>query len=429
MTMSPIHTCIESVELHLTKSFALVLALALCLRLAWAWWVPVIPLSDSEAYNILAKNLVQHGTFGWSADNLTAFWPPGTTFLHATLFWVFGVRYEPIIAMNIALSLGIIWISASLAARFWGQQVALISALILAVWPTLVMYPTILASELPFLFLTLLAMNVWFHGKQKPIAKALFCGLVLGLASLIRPQALLLPVVFAIGFILTQNPSPSTLKSQIKCVALAGLAIALVVAPWIWRNHQVYGEPVLTTNGGITLWMGNTPGTDGRYMPMPESVSHLAGTEQARVLAEEAKNYIMQDPAAFLVRAARKLVILYSNESVGVHWNALGIHEAFGPHWESKLKRVTQISWALIFLLAVVGIWSSFRYIGAIRTLSSPLALSILYFTAIHMVVVSQDRYHLAFAGQLAIFAALGAAQLLTWQNKRSAHQSSSALQ
>jgi hypothetical protein len=146
------------------------------------------------------------------------------------------------------------------------------------------------------------------------------------------------------------------------------------------------------------------------------------------VLAQEAKNYIVQDPAAFLVRAVRKLVILYSNESVGVSWNAQGISQTFGPSWELRLKRATQASWALIFVLALAGIWSSMRRVGWVKALASPLTLSILYFTAIHMVVVSQDRYHLAFAGQLAIFAALGATEFLAWRRKRSSDQSSSAL-
>lgn len=427
--MKPINPYNESVELQLTRSFVMVLMLALGLRMIWAWWVPVIPLSDGEAYDVFARNLVQHGTFGWTAEEPTAFWPPGTTFMHATLFWMFGIRYEPIVAINIALSLGIIWISARLAARFWGQQVALISALILAVWPTLVMYPTILASELPFLFLTLLAMDFWFNRNLQLPSKALLAGLVLGLASLVRPQALLLPFVFAVGIVLTQRLTASAVMNQFKCIALAGLVMALVVAPWVWRNHQIYGEPVLiSTNGGITLWMGNTPGTDGRYMNMPASVHHLPGNERARVLAQEAKNYILQDPAAFLVRAVRKLVILYSNESVGVSWNSSGIRQAFGAPWELPLKRMTQASWALIFVLALAGIWSSVRRVGWVRALASPLTLSILYFTAIHMVVVSQERYHLAFAGQLAIFAALGVAELLARQRKRSTGLSSSAL-
>lgn len=391
--------------------------LALTLRLIWAWFVPVIPFSDGEAYDAFARTLVQHGTFGWTASEPTSFWPPGTTFLHAALFALFGFRYEPIVAMNIAMSLGIIWVTARLAARFWGQRVAMLSTLILAIWPTLVMYPTILASELPFLFLTLLALDAWSSPALGLIPRALLAGLVLGLAALVRPQALLLPLVYAGGMPLTTREKS---VDQLRCIVLAGVVMALVIAPWTWRNYKLYGEPVLiSTNGGVTLWIGNSPGSDGRFKRFPKEYSQLPENERARVLGQEAKDYILQDPAAFGVRAIRKLLYLYANESVGVGWNSLGIRQVFGEAWEHRLKRLTQASWALICLLAAVGIWSALRRSGFVKTLLSPISLSILYFTAIHMVVVSQERYHLAFAGQWAIFAAIGAAQLAAWRQSR----------
>lgn len=404
-------------ELQWTRSLWLVTFLALSLRLIWAWWVPVIPSSDGEAYDAFARTLVQHGTFGWEPDHPTSFWPPGTTFLHASLFALFGIRYEPIVAMNIALSLGIVWVTARLAARFWGQNVALLSALVLAAWPTLVMYPTILASELPFLFLTLLALDLWTAPWAGRTARALLAGLVLGFAALVRPQALLLPLVYGGGLALMNRGGRGVLLEQIRSVVLAGLAMAVVVAPWTWRNYQLYGETVLiSSNGGITLWMGNTPGTDGRYMVTPKKYSHLPENERAQVLGQEAKAYILQDPTAFAERAVKKLLILYTNESVGVGWNSPGVREAFGEAWEPRLKRLTQATWGLICLLVVVGLWSSLRRAGFVSTLFSPITLSILYFTAIHMVVVSQERYHLAFAGQWAILAALGLLQLAAWR-------------
>lgn len=415
----------EPGELRWTMSLSLVFVLALTLRLIWAWWVPVIPYSDGEAYDAFARTLVQHGIFGWTASEPTSFWPPGTTFLHAGLFALFGIRYEPIVALNIALSLGMVWATARLAARFWGQKTAVLSALILAIWPTLVMYPTILASELPFLFLTLLALDLWTHPERGLTPRGLLAGLALGFAALVRPQALLLPLIYGAGLLLTTHDSRRTPVDQILCVALAGIVMALVIAPWTWRNHQLFGEPVLiSTNGGVTLWMGNTPGTEGGFMNPPEKYYRLPENERSRVLGQEARAYIFKDPAGFVVRAVKKLLILYTNESVGVGWNSPGIRQAFGEPWEHRLKRMTQTTWALLCLLAAAGIWATLRDSGLMKTLFSPFMLTILYFTAIHMVVVSQERYHLAFAGQWAIFAALGVAQLVAWRQGRSAAQS-----
>ncbi|MBA4265997.1 MAG: hypothetical protein C0453_13015 [Comamonadaceae bacterium] len=407
-----------------TKHLIWILLIALGLRLIWAWWIPVMPVSDGAAYDAFARTLVDHGVFGWTAAEPTAFWPPGTTFIHAALYWAFGVNYLPIVVVNIGLSLGLIVICARLADRFWGPRVAMLTAWILALWPTLVMYPTILASELPFLVLTLLSLDVWTNEKIRPLHKGWMAGLLLGFAALVRPQALLLPLLFAFCAVTSAGMAWAAIRSQFRLLIAAGVIMAVVIAPWTWRNFQLYGEPVLiSTNGGITLWMGNTPGTDGSYMIVPEAFDALPENERARVLGQQAKEYIQQDPVGFLTRAVRKVVILYTNESVGVGWNVDGIRQALGEPWVNVLKRFTQVTWALILALALAGFWAAVRQQGVFRTLTSPITLSILYFTAIHAVVVSQERYHLAFAGQLAILAGLGAAlisdRLRTWRNSR----------
>jgi len=405
-----------------------ILLVALCVRLGWAWWIPVAPVSDGVAYDTFARTLVDHGTYGWSATEPTAFWPPGTTFMHAALYWLFGVNYLPIVALNIGLSLGLIVVSARIAARFWGARVATLTAWILALWPTLVMYPTLLASELPFLLLTLLSLDVWTNEKMRPLHKGWMAGLLLGFAALVRPQALLLPMVFAFcslaNRVINSGVTWSAIRPQLQLLVSACIVMAIVIAPWTWRNQQLYGEPVLiSTNGGITFWMGHAPGTDGRYMDLPEELNALPENEKARVLSQRAREYIRQDPVGFLYRAVRKVAILYNNESVGVIWNSEGIRQALGEPWINGLKRFTQVTWALILVLALAGLWAAIRQQGVLRTLTSPITLSILYFTAIHSVIVSMDRYHLAFAGQLAILAALGAAlisdRLRTWQNWR----------
>ncbi|MGE0350262.1 glycosyltransferase family 39 protein [Hydrogenophaga sp.] len=390
-----------------------ILLLALGLRLIWAWWIPVVPLSDGKAYDAFARTLVEHGTFGWNSHQPTAFWPPGTTFLHAVVYWLFGFNYFPVVAVNIGLSLALIVICARLAARFWGTRIATLTALTLALWPTLVMYPTILASELPFLVLTLLALDVWSNENVRPLRKGLGIGLLLGFAALVRPQALLLPLLYAFCVVANAGMTWAATRSQLRLLITVGIVMAIVIAPWTWRNYQLYGEPVLiSTNGGITLWMGNTPGTDGRYMYIPKEFGELPENERARTMGRQAKAYIQQDPLGFVIRAVRKVVILYSNESVGVGWNAEGIKQALGEPWVPGLKRFTQLTWMLILGLALVGLGATVCQRGWRKTLTSPFVLSILYFTAIHSVVVSQERYHLAFAGQMAILAAVGAAWL-----------------
>ncbi|MCC5869649.1 MAG: glycosyltransferase family 39 protein [Gammaproteobacteria bacterium] len=390
-----------------------VLGLAFVLRVAWALAVPVIPVSDAAAYAAFARTMAESGVFGWTSDEPFAFWPPGTTFLHAAVFWLFGVWDSAVVALNILLSLGCILLTIRLGSRFFGHRVGLCAGLVMALWPTLVLYPTVYASEIPFLFFSMLALDLWTSSRRPRLGLALVTGLCLGMAALIRPVALLLPFIFLPGLLLQAYPDRDGLKRVALSLVLAAVGMAIVIAPWTARNFALFGETVLiSTNGGITLWMGNNPDTDGQYSYVPEELADVPDNEQARILSERAREYIQADPVAFVGRAFRKLLLLYGNESIGVAWNEPGIEATFGPGAMTPLKRGTQITWALIFLAACVGLLVAGKRHGWLVVLTSPLFLSVAYFSAVHAVVVAQDRYHLAFATQIAIFSAIGALYL-----------------
>src|SRR6266700_7093161 len=76
---------------------ALIVLLAAALRLVWSLLVDVIPLSDSHAYDVFARNLLEFQVFGWTGDHPFAFWPPGTSFLYAAIYWVLGINFFNIV--------------------------------------------------------------------------------------------------------------------------------------------------------------------------------------------------------------------------------------------------------------------------------------------------------------------------------------------
>lgn len=390
---------------------------AVLVRALWALFVPVVPISDSEAYDRFARTLVEHGVFGWTAQHPFAFWPPGTSFLYAVIYRLTGFRYEGIVVLNLLLSVVMIVCSARVAGRWFGSKAAVATAGILAVWPTLVLFTTVLASELPYLALTAGALDLWTSPSRRWYASAAGAGLLLGYAALVRSQALALPAVMGLGLWLWSGSRRDELWRQCRLAAVAALTMSLVVAPWTLRNYRLYGAPVLvSTNGGITLWMGNSPGSKGDFASIPARLHGLSDYEQSQVLGAEAKAYIMGDPSGFLVRTGKKLAYLYANESIGVTWNAQGIGSVFGDEALLWLKRFTQVTWAAILLLACAGLWQMARAEGWGRALFSPVVLAIAYYSIVHSVVVSQDRYHLAFASQLAM---LGACAVAAWSSRR----------
>jgi hypothetical protein len=104
---------------------------------------------------------------------------------------------------------------------------------------------------------------------------------------------------------------------------------------------------------------------------------------------------------------------LYNHESIGVAWNEAGISRRLGREALGRLKLFTHITWAIIVVSAAAGLMVLVRVFGIRRAVCGPIGLSIVFYTVVHAIVVSQDRYHLEFAAQLAMlagaaFAAIG---------------------
>lgn len=394
-------------ESHIGR-LILPLLLALLLRTAWAATIEAVPISDSHAYDSFARNIVEFGVYGWTANEPFAFWPPGTSFIYATVYKLFGFNFHYLVVLNIVLSCALILTTARVAARFFGSAVGIIAAYVLAIWPTMIMFTTILASELPFIFLSVLALDSWSSRSLQPRMRGLVSGFCLGAAALVRPLALALPFVYGLALSFGHDALfRSRVLMQVKIGTICLIVMACLISPWTYRNYQLYKALVLvSTNGGTTLWMGNSPGTEGGYRDIPDRLSGLSDYQQSKLLGDEAKRYIFEDFSGFLLRSARKAVQLFNNESIGVYWNVSGIQNRFGENGVVVLKRITQISWALILLFCGLGFLD--LMFSRKDALLSPFSISVVFYTLVHSIIVSQDRYHLEFAPQIATFAALG---------------------
>jgi 4-amino-4-deoxy-L-arabinose transferase-like glycosyltransferase len=402
------------------------LAVAALLRAVWALMVPVMPVSDSHAYDTFARTLVSSGVFGWNANEPFSFWPPGTSLIYAALFHVFGAEYNAIVCLNLLLSVGLIVLTMRLATRFYGARCALYSGWVLALWPTLVMFTTVLASELPFLVFVTAALDVWTLPNRRAIWRGAAAGALLGCAALVRPVAMALPVIIGVAVLLDRGLSKSAVLEQLRVVVPALIAMACVIAPWTMRNYALYHEVVLiSTNGGVTLWMGNAPGTTGEHMNVPAWAEKLRDDKQDKALGELAKSYILNDPVGFAWRSLRKFIWLYNHESIGVAWNEAGLSARFGESVLRPLKLFTHATWALIFMTSFAGLLVLIKARGFWRAVCGPVVVTIAFYSAIHSAVVSQDRYHLEFAVQIALLAGVALnALFVRWRSGDANRQS-----
>jgi len=448
-----------------------VLALAALLRIAWGALVPVVPLSDSNAYRVFAENLAAGHGYVWEVGGPpTAYWPVGTPAIYAMLFKIFGVSYAPIVAMNVALGVGIVALAMELARRWFGVGAARAAGLMLACWPVHVQFTSVLASEIPFTALLLAALLAWTALGAHPIRRGLLVGILVAGATYVRTTAMLLPIVLigiellpllgasmprelppprsprngggpGVGDRVAKTlvpPSASTPPADRRWVrgtgaarsGLAGLVVittmAALIAPWTLRNWRAFGEFVpVSTNRGSVLWMGNNPDTTGEYQ-LPPEMPHLNEAQWNNELGRMARAYILEKPGEFVLRTARKALKMHDRETIGVAWNEQGLeHAGVAAPGQNVLKAGSTLYWYGMLAAATAGIGALCRAprsrLGprsiALRVLTvatHPTVVIWAYFTAIHAIMLVSDRYHYPVTPMVAMLGGMGIVE--TWR-------------
>ncbi|MBU0621572.1 MAG: glycosyltransferase family 39 protein [Gammaproteobacteria bacterium] len=394
--------------LHKAGWWALIIALLL--RVGWGISVPVIPVSDSNAYDVFAQNIAAGQGFSWKSGELTAYWAVGTPAVYALIYSIFGHTYVPIVVLNIIVGLGTVALAMSLARRWLGPVPAVLTGWILAIWPLMIQFTTILASEMLFNFCVLAAFWVATMPGWKWLPRAVAAGVILAAAVYIRPIALLLaPVIYFQEAVIQRRLIRAGAACAVSCVVM----IALIL-PWSLRNLEVFDRFVLvSTNAGTNFWMGNNPETTGSYMPEPET-GIVNEAERDIYLKHKAWEYIGQEPLAFVSRTLKKAVLLHDRESIGVVWNEKGLEQSFGRLVLLPLKLISNIYWWLMLACAGYALILLLRQRTWLELLTLPPLIVWAYYAAVHSITVVGDRYHIpsdpfiAMLGAYAIFIAAG---------------------
>jgi 4-amino-4-deoxy-L-arabinose transferase-like glycosyltransferase len=317
----------------------------------------------------------------------------------------------------LAIGVLIVFLTIELGRRWFNQTVGLIAGLLVALWPVFMEYTTIIGSEMLFtatlLGVLLLFDEICSNERHLTLLAVVFGGLI-GIATLLRPTAILLPALLASVFYLQKRAIVPTLK----LLSISTVLTLIVLAPWSARNYALFGELVLTsTSGGGNLWMGNNPATTGFYQKPPDHPG-LNEAQLDRLFKDDAVAYIKQAPLAFVTRTMVKALRLYERETIGVVWNRPGIEGTFGSLGVSAIKVVSQAFWMGALLLFVIGCYFSSRQ-GFASFARHPGVATLAYFTLIYAIIVVQDRYHVPTDPIVATFAAYAIFQIVPVSSSR----------
>ena len=211
--------------------------------------------------------------------------------------------------------------------RTLGPGPGRLAGLLLALYPTHVMFSTLSLTEPLFTILLLGAISCLLLQRQSGPIRAVLAGLLLGIAVLVRPLMVLLPLLLPLGLLEKGED-----RRQALLVSLLVLVTTLaIVSPWLWRNHQLTGRwTSLTTSGGFNFWVGNNPDARGGYVPR-EDVEAALGVGDGfdwHGGYSMGLDAIRSDPVAAFQRLPLKVSHLVALETDGVLWNLKGCDPA-----------------------------------------------------------------------------------------------------
>ncbi|HYM15084.1 MAG TPA: glycosyltransferase family 39 protein [Dehalococcoidia bacterium] len=403
----------------------LVILIAAAVRIAWIIFVHPNPADgrfDDTAWYYAAARFFAHGD-GYVnpfTGTPTAAWPPGYPVALGVLFKIAGTGTTQAYAANVVLATATVAVVYAIAHTLFDRRTALVAALALALWPGQIYFSSLTLSEPLFTFLFalgfLLIVLVPRAGAWRGTA-LLALGVVVGAAALTRGQALILLPLALAGW----GMAGYRWRPAFAWVALAGVAAALVIAPWVVRNDHQLGSPVLiSTNLGPNLWIGNHSDATGR-MGIPEADPPLPqrGTltqPQYEVKADQLAlrkglSYMLSHPVNEVRLAGAKIRAMYESDATALDWNAAYRPDYYAsPSVEHGLRNLANGVWFAAIALAAVGLVATRRQLGGLAGL---LPLTVLAWTAAHVVFFGDARFHYPVVFAIAVLGARGVVELV----------------
>ncbi len=318
---------------------AVLFAVAFTLRFVVATWLAGEPVWDGHYYDFGARRIAEG--HGYSDDRIVdghAVWHPwchypvGYSAYLGAFYKLFGATHLTAHVAN-ALVGGMAAVVVYLLAReglsAWRARVA---GALVAVHPGLVLYGALAMSE-PLSGLLVMAAFwvalVVARRRAHPLAGPAYGAIVLGVAALVRPQALLCAPFLAFAV-----PRGRRTWKLGAAGALVACVLALVpVMPWTARNCRVMdGCALVSTNAGWNLAIGSFPRATGRFEGLHSSdgCRDVTGqVQQDRCWLAYGLDHIRRDPIRWLRLVPAKLSFTFDHESFQVEY----LREARPSDW------------------------------------------------------------------------------------------------
>lgn len=389
--------------------FLTIIGVQSALSLIYISQVEYTPAYDFKFYHQQAINIINGSGIVNIWGEPTAYWPIGYSFLLAPFFALFGSKLIVAQALNLILIAIIILLTYLLSKALFDKKIARCSALIIAFLPSWIFFSLIPIADIPFT-LAITSMMLLLIRKAS-LFNEIFIGLLFGVAMLMRPVVLFLPVLFFLYRMVRDKKWKAALVQLIIIFAL-GEAVML---PWQIRNYNAFNRFVLvSTNGGRHVWMGNNDRASGGYLDEqfyvpPETWQRMLSLDEAerdQFAFKQGVNWALNHPLKAVLLWPKKLIQFYYRDSKCITYGLQSDYETFSPSTISAMIFLTEGYYYALFIAFLIG---GFYFIRRDKLSNRSILISgmILYFTVIHFPFVAEGRYHMPLMPLFAILVCL----------------------
>jgi len=299
----------------------------------WMGWFGRIVNNDAHEYNQITLSLLQGHGFAFGPGEPTAFRPFGYPVFLAIIYGVLGPSVVWVQCIQALLGALLVVPTYTIARYMGGQMIAILAGFGVALHPVLVYQTALLAPEVVAVLFQMLLL--WF---ALSIARLEFLrgtdllGFVLSgaLATLMRPELLLITWLLALGFLAYAGIR----SSRVRAILVASvLTTILAVGVPVIRNWLVFHAFIpFPTVGGVTFWGANNASVHGGWVlpsaetwPDGEPPTGMRGWDGLTELQTQARFYqasfdwVRQNPNAALAlipcKLARSWTLSFADEA------------------------------------------------------------------------------------------------------------------
>ncbi|MCP4705929.1 MAG: tetratricopeptide repeat protein [candidate division Zixibacteria bacterium] len=268
--------------------------------------------------------------------------------------------------------------------KMFSRVVGIIAGFAYAAYGTIIFYETMFLIPVLYIFLLLASFYYLILIKNQTDIRAwVQAGICLGLAAIARPNILLLAPLIMLWIYFGFRKLAGGKKYIIPLVYLLGILVPVLSVTA--RNYVVTGETILiSSQGGVNLYIGNNPDTEGLTMLMPEvrldeSISwsqfavatreaaenetgtKLSASEESSFWTTKAINYVISNPGKFISITFKKLIYFlvgFENSDNADIYFSRNYSSLFSILlWQTPLY----FPFGLIFPLAIIGVMAQWK--------------------------------------------------------------------